>query len=40
MFTGWDIERCSDGQIRVSMDEYIKSMEEVTNVRKGGGTEI
>ena len=38
-FTGWNIERCSDGWIRVSMSEYANSMEEVTNIRKGGRTE-
>ena len=34
-FTGWDIERCLDGWIRVSMNYYEQSMEEVKNIRKG-----
>ena len=38
-FTGWDIERCSGGRIRVSMNDYAKSMEEVKNVRKHKRTE-
>ena len=39
MFTGWDIEICSDGRIRVSKNEYSKSNEAVTNIGKGGRTE-
>ena len=36
-FTGWDIERCADGKIRVTMTDYAESMEEVKSIRKGDG---
>ena len=38
-FTGRDIERCLDGLVWVYMNEYPKSMEELTNIKKDERTE-
>ena len=37
-FTVWDIEKCADGRIRVRMNYYAKSMEEVKSIIKGERT--
>ena len=37
-FTVWDIEKCADGRIRVSMNYHAKSMEEVKSIIKGERT--
>ena len=33
-FTGWDIEKFED-QVRVTMKDYVKSMEKIMSIRKG-----
>ena len=37
-FAVWDIEKCADGRIRVSMNYHAKSMEEVKSIIKGERT--